>query len=357
MVADVAVIGAGLIGLASAMQIADRGLTVALVAQRQPGEASPAAAGMLTPSVERAVGPAHDFGIASRDRYPSFLRALTERTGVHVPLNQSGVLQVAIAPAGVRGLRRGMSPDAEWLDQRDLAALEPALASALGAVLSRGDGAVDNRLLHEALRRVAIDHARITIVESRAERIAPGPAHCEIMLASGDTISSAHVVLAAGAWSGLVPGAPLAVAVTPVRGQMMAFGEALLTHVAHGPRGYVVPRANGQTLAGSTMERVGFDARTTDAGLAHIQSAAVEICPALATATVLSTWAALRPVTPDLLPLLGPDPEHERLIYACGHSRNGVLLTPATADVVADLVTGREGGHDISQFRPDRFKR
>lgn len=357
MVADVTVIGAGLIGLASALEIAGRGCTVALVAQPRPGEASIAAAGMLAPSVERATGPAHHFAMASRDRYPAFLDALDERTGRRVPLNRLGVLQVAVNTAGVRGLRRGMPPHAQWLDQRQLAELEPALADALGAVLSPGDGAVDNRLLHDALHHAATSDARINRVIGAATRIEVGDTSCTVAVAKGVTVTSAHVVLAAGAWSGLVPGATLASAVVPVRGQMMSLGDAPLRHVAYGPRGYLVPRANGQTLAGSTMEHVGFTPHTTHAGLVRIRSAAAEICPALGDAPVTSTWAGLRPATPDLLPLLGADPEHERVIYACGHSRNGVLLTPATAHVVADLVTGATPAHNISQFRPDRFKR
>lgn len=359
MVADVTVIGAGLIGLASALEIAGRGCTVALVTKPRPGEASIAAAGMLAPSVERATGPAHDFAMASRDHYPAYLDALAERTGRRVPLNRLGVLQVAINAAGVRGLRRGIATTrhAEWLDRRELAELEPALNHALGAVLSHGDGAVDNRQLHDALHRAAASDPRITTVSGEAARLEMAETSCNVALARGVTVSSAHVVLAAGAWSGLLPGATLARAVVPVRGQMMSLGDAPLRHVAYGTRGYVVPRADGQTLAGSTMEHVGFTARTTRAGLARIRSAAAEICPALAAARVTSTWAGLRPVTPDLLPLLGKDPEHERVIYACGHSRNGVLLTPATAAVVADLVTGALPAHDISQFRPDRFTR
>jgi glycine oxidase len=103
------------------------------------------------------------------------------------------------------------------------------------------------------------------------------------------------------------------------------------------------------------MESVGFDATTTDEGIEKVRSASEEICPSLSLSKTTSSWAGLRPVTPDMLPILGRDPEHQSLIYACGHSRNGVLMAPLTGDIIADLVTGAPLSLDLSQFRPDRF--
>jgi glycine oxidase len=104
------------------------------------------------------------------------------------------------------------------------------------------------------------------------------------------------------------------------------------------------------------MENVGFDSRTTDEGVARVRSAAEEIAPALSVARVQRAWAGLRPVTPDLLPILGRDPKSPALIYSCGHSRNGILLAPLSADVVASFVSGEDCRYDLSQFRPDRFQ-
>ena len=109
------------------------------------------------------------------------------------------------------------------------------------------------------------------------------------------------------------------------------------------------------TIGGSTMESVGFDTATTQDGITKVKSAAEEICPALSSSGSVHAWSGLRPVTPDMLPLIGRDPEHHSLIYACGHSRNGVLLAPLTGDLIADLVTGTPLSYDLSQFRPDRF--
>ena len=103
------------------------------------------------------------------------------------------------------------------------------------------------------------------------------------------------------------------------------------------------------------MESVGFDATTTEEGVARVRSAAEEICPALSRSNATRSWAGLRPVTPDMLPILGPDPEHQSIVYACGHSRNGVLMAPLTGDLIADLVTGTPLSIDLAQFRPDRF--
>jgi len=162
-------------------------------------------------------------------------------------------------------------------------------------------------------------------------------------------------VLAAGAWTPAVEGLPRALPVQPVRGQILSLAGSPLRHVTYGAGGYAVPRGDGRTLVGATMERVEFDASVTEAGLAQVRATAAAICPALADRRMLNGWAGLRPVTPDSLPILGRDPDFAALVYACGHSRNGVLLAPLTGAVVADMVQGRAPAHDVTPFRPDRF--
>jgi glycine oxidase len=343
-----------LIGLATAVAVAERGASVALIGESRPGEASPAAAGMLAPSVERAVGPAHDFGVAARDRYPAYIEFLAERTGVRVPLNRLGILQVALSAKGIKGLKKTALPTSRWLDAKELRELEPALSHGVGAVLSPGDGAVDNSVLLLALRKLASVNARITMVDDAVIGVEPRALSATVETKSGATYSARHVVLAAGAWVGQIPGARLASAVRPARGQLVSYSTSPLRHVAYGPGGYVVPRGDS-TIGGSTMENVGFDASTTDAGVEKVRSASEEICPILSSSKAMRSWAGLRPITPDMLPMLGPDPEYRSLIYACGHSRNGVLMAPLTGDLIADLVTGTPLSFDLSQFRPDRF--
>jgi glycine oxidase len=318
------------------------------------GEASPAAAGMLAPSVERAVGSAHDFGIAARDRYPSYVEFVLERTGIRVPLNRGGILQVALSDKGIKGLKKTAPPMSRWLDAKELRELEPALAHAVGAVFNQDDGAVDNTVLLTALLKLVSTSAQIEKVEDAVTGVESNESSATVRTRSGATHSARHVILAAGAWVGRIPGARFAGAVAPSRGQLVSYASNPLRHVAYGPRGYVVPRGDA-TIGGSTMENVGFDATTTSEGVGRVRFAAEEICPSLSRNVATRSWAGLRPVTPDMLPLIGSDPEHPSLIYACGHSRNGVLMAPLTGDLIADLVTGTPLSFDLSQFRPDRF--
>jgi len=352
---DVTVVGAGIIGLATATAAARKGLSVKLIGDQRAGEASAAAAGMLAPSVERATGPAHAFAITARDRYPAYVEDLAEQTGIRIPLNRLGILQLALTSAGAKGLRKTASADAEWIGRPALAEAEPTLGHALGAMLNPGDGAVDNVTLMRALAALADSLPLVSRTQETVVRVRRKGARPRIQLASGSAIESDFVVVAGGAWSSLIEGMPLVSAVTPARGQLIAYDAIGLRHVVYGPRGYLVPRVNLQTIAGSTMENVGFDSATTEEGLMRIRSASEEIAPALSVTPVQSSWAGLRPVTPDLLPLLGPDPEYPNVIYACGHSRNGILLAPLTGDIVASLVAGEPLKHDLSQFRPDRF--
>ena len=309
---------------------------------------------MLAPSVERGEGPAHAFGIAARDRYPSFVEYLADRTGVAVPLNRLGILQVALTENGIKGLNRTALDTARWLDAKELRELEPALSHGLGAMFSPDDGAVDNTVLFAALEKVCATSDRITRVNDAVTAVDPAADSCAVRTESGTRHTARRVVVAAGAWAGKISGARFARAVEPARGQMVSYSTAPLRHVTYGPRGYVVPRGNA-TVGGSTMENVGFDSSTTTSGIKRIRAASEEICQSLATAQRTGAWAGLRPITPDMLPILGPDPGYPSLIYACGHSRNGVLMAPLTGDLIADLVTESPLSHDLSQFRPDRF--
>jgi glycine oxidase len=354
LTAEAIVVGGGLIGLAVAAALAERKVSVTLISVHRPGEASPAAAGMLAPSVERAAGPAHDFGIAARDRYPAFVDFLADRTGVRVPLNRLGILQVALSEKGIKGLKKTALSTSRWLEAKELRELEPALSHGLGAIFSPDDGAVDNTVLLTALEKLCAASDRITRVSEAVIAVEPARNACTLTTESGARHTASRVVIAAGAWAGRIAGARFARAVEPARGQLVSYSASPLRHVAYGPRGYVVPRGNA-TIGGSTMENVGFDSSTTATGVKKVRAASEEICPTLAAAQRTDAWAGLRPITPDMLPLLGPDPEHASLIYACGHSRNGVLMAPLTGDLIADLVTESPLSHDLSQFRPDRF--
>ncbi|HVF39131.1 MAG TPA: FAD-dependent oxidoreductase, partial [Gemmatimonadaceae bacterium] len=305
--------------------------------------------------VERAAGAAHDFAIAARDFYPDFLERLADESGIRVPLNRLGILQVALTEAGVKGLRKAAAPGSDWLEKRELATMEPTLAHALGAVMNPDDGAVDNVVLISALEELLPRTGRITRLEGDAVKVERHESSWRVELASGTSVAAGHVVLSPGAWGATIQGVRYLRSVQPLRGQLIAFQSIGLRHVVYGPRGYLVPRATGTTIAGSTNESTGFDSGTTESGLAKVTSAAEEIAPGLAIASVKSAWAGLRPITPDMLPLLGTEDAEPGLVYACGHARNGILLAPLTGEVVASIVTGESLSHDLSQFRPARF--
>ena len=207
---EVIVVGGGLIGLATAAALAERKVAVTLIGERRPGEASPAAAGMLAPSVERAPGRAHDFGIAARDRYLSYVDFLADRVGVRVPLNRLGILQVALSEKGIKGLKKTALPTGSWLSAKELHDLEPALSHGLGAVFNPDDGAVDNTILVAALEALCAASDRITRVAGAVISIDPKQDSCTVGTDSGDRYNGRRVIIAAGAWAGQISGARFA---------------------------------------------------------------------------------------------------------------------------------------------------
>ena len=353
-VPDVVVIGAGLIGVSCALAAAERGRSVQLVGRPRAGESSLAGAGLLAPSIERTEDASSEFGVAARDRYPSYLDWLRDRSGIDVPLNRDGIIQVAISEAGVRGLRRAMPSTAQWLDARELHALEPALSHGLGGVFHEYDGAVDNVLLFDALHRAARREPRIDLVDDIIADVTFGKS-VSMVGQSGTVYRADRVVLAAGAWSATIRGLPHAIPVEPVRGHMIAYPSSPLRRAVYGPTGYVVPRPNGRTLIGATTENVGYEVATTPEGIDRLRRTAAEILPQFAGVPPADVWSGLRPMSADLHPILGADPAEPRLIYATGHSRNGILMTPITGDCVAALVCNESPPIDINLFSIARF--
>jgi glycine oxidase len=350
----VIVVGGGLIGLTSALAIAESGRTVIVIEARHAGAASPAAAGMLAPSIDAVPGPAFRFAQAARDAYPPYIEWLAERTGVRVALNRRGILEVALSEHHARELRALVGGEATWLDNAQVARMEPALARSAGALHHALDGSVDNvRLLHAL--DVAVSRTRsIQRVDGTAGELGINARHARIVLRDGSAVEGSRVILAAGAWAPLLRGLPRPLPIVAVRGQMMSLRASPLRHVVFGKHGYAVPRGR-LTVIGGTMEHVGFRPTLTTRARTRMHAGASALCPALRTALVLAQWAGLRPITPDMLPIIGPDPDVPRLIYACGHSRNGILMAPLTAACVAALVAGTRSTHDLSPFAADRF--
>jgi glycine oxidase len=310
---------------------------------------------MLAPHIESNDTAARTLGIAARDRYPAWIAELQDATGVHVALLRNGVLELAPDEDSAALARRRAAGATQWLDRDEVRSLEPELVAPFGALLHEDDGAVDNVALVDALRRSVIRERLARVVDGEVVRISPGGLHPAITTRDA-RFEVDRIIIAAGAWVNGIEGLPAPLPVEPLRGQMLALEGAPDGHVVYAPGVYLVPRA-GQTLAGATKERVGFEVGTTPDAQEAMHAATLEIVPRLAGAARVRAWSGLRPVTPDFLPIIDRDPSLPALIYACGHSRNGILLAPLTGECVASLALGEEPKHDLSPFSIGRFVR
>ena len=355
--ADVAVIGAGVAGLCAALSLADAGLDVILFGDARAGEASPAAGGILDAGHGFASPETLDMARTARDLWPAFVASLAERTGVTIPLNRSGVLELAPSIHEAERLQALATADAAWLDDRELTSLEPQLTHVLGALHHHRDGAVNPLVLLKALKHAVGKHVHIRVLPHTVTEIAAGrpDTSVTVTLADATTHSAMRVVVAAGAWSGSIAGLPMHLPISPMHGQLMSVASRALRHVVMLGNGYAIPRGDGRTILGGTEEHVGFDAAHTPHGAVRIRELASAILPSLGTAGMLSTWAGLRPMTRDGLPIIGPDGEHPSVIYACGHGKNGILLAPLTGALLTATVTGAVPPTDPALFSPSRF--
>jgi glycine oxidase len=245
----------------------------------------------------------------------------------------------------------------EVLDDAAVRRLEPALSpEARGALFFPDEASLDPKPLARAVY-VAAARAGATFVTGQVKRIAVEGGRVVGVDHDRGRIDAERVVLAAGSWSLLVEGHGLpGGAVRPVRGQIVILDTRppLLSRVVFSGHGYVVPRADGRILVGSTMEEVGFEKAVTAGGLRHVLDIAIGISPALAQAPVVETWSNFRPASPDGSPILGAGTV-PGLFYATGHTRNGILLAPITADAIAAAILGRPPPVDLSPFSPARL--
>ncbi len=371
--ADVCVVGGGVVGLALARALARRGASVVLVERGAVGaEASWAAGGMLAPQAEAdAADPFFEFACASRDAYPAFAEELHAETGIDIELERTGTLYLAFDDGEAAELvqryawQRKAGLTVEQLTGDEARSLEPQLSQRVQSALRfPHDGQVENRRLIAALSRaVEIYGVRVWAeTEVTAVRVADERA-CVVETARGPVHAGA-VVVACGAWSSLLPieFAPVSAGpdfispqVEPVRGQMLCFTARppVVRHVVYGPRGYLVPRRDGRLLAGSTSERAGYERAVTVAGLHAITTHALEIAPAIGALPLVDAWAGLRPrATASDWPVIGAASAVPNLFFATGHYRNGILLAPRTADLLAELIVTHNMPRALAPFSP-----
>jgi glycine oxidase ThiO len=353
-VPDLIVLGGGIAGLTTALAASERGLRVTLIDQARPGAASRASAGLLAPSIAGLPEWMRPRAREARDVYPRLVATLRDRTDIEVPLDRRGILELASSEADLETRAARSGPGAERLDRAALAALEPALASHPGAVLHPDDGAVDNATLMAALDVAVARQARIARVTDDVASLDARGNLPAFRARGGARYAGRRLLVAGGAWAGTLPGLPRPLPVRPVRGQLMTLEGVPVRHVTHMTDGYLVPRA-GALVVGATSEEVGFEHGTTPRGLTALRAIATRAIPALGHAPLADHWAGFRPVTPDGLPILGADPAFPSLFYACGFSRNGILLAPWAAQQLAPVLAGEAAPPSLAEFRLDRF--
>ena len=370
----VLVLGAGIIGVSIADELARRGASVTVLDMRSAGRgASQASAGILAPYTEaHERGPLFELGTRSLALFDAFVAGARERGGRTIDYARSGTLEVALSDDDASRLRaskawlEAVGVSTEWLDSPDARAFEPAVTPAVrGALFNArngwvGVGSLVVALVESAKRSGAVFHSPVEAVE-----VAPRAKGADVR--AGDRRYSADaVVLAAGSWSGRVKisGVP-PLPIRPVRGQLLHLQWAGETgrpaapppsRVLWGTGCYIVPWPDGSLLVGATVEEAGFDERVTTEGVRSLAEAAGDLVPAAKAGEFIAARAGLRPAAPDGLPVIGPFGAAPSVVVATGHYRNGVLLAPLTATMVADVVLEGRADAAFAITSPDRWR-
>jgi glycine oxidase len=383
---DVIVIGGGLIGLSLAIALRKRGASVLVVERGETGrEASHAAGGMLVDCPLETPSALQPLATASAKMYPEFAHELEVESGMKVDLRDQGTIlflsrehldhkqltsppmrPLAISIAELEQLEpelpKTRAEDGEleafreeWAIEQSVEEIEELFRSIPGQALHLKERSVDPRALTAAAHKTA---------KNRGVDFSSGDAVTAVNLSDGRVTGvttvktifpSAKVVNCAGARSGQI--GPHRFPTRPVKGQMLCLvmpKRELIRHVIRTPKVYLIPRSDGRLLVGATLEEAGFDKHTDPVTIQRLHKSALELVPKLADARILEDWAGLRPGTPDNLPILGATTTPGYYV-ATGHFRDGILLAPITAEVMAAVIEGRKPEHDLAPFFPSRF--
>jgi len=362
---DAVFVGGGAIGLACAWRAAQRGARVAVLdAAEPPAGATRVAAGMLAPVGELAFGEPQllEMTLAASRLYPDFIAELEEATGASTGYSRQGAIHVALDRdeaaelRRVHELQRSLGLEAEWLPPRRCRALEPGLTPSFnGGVHAPGEAAVDPRALTRALAAALAEAGGELRTGSEAVAgVFDGERLAGVRTAAGQELRAAAVVLAAGAWSGRAEWLPQHARppVRPVKGQILELrsrdGAPPCERILASERVYLVPRPDGRLIVGATTEEQGFDTAVTAGGVHELLREAYRLLPDVAEMELVDAMAALRPGTPDNLPIVGPGAV-DGLLLATGHYRNGILLAPLTAEEIADLLVDSGNAPFVAQ--------
>jgi thiazole synthase len=349
---DILIIGGGIIGLAIAVELRQRGASVTVLSRDFQEAASHAAAGMLAPYAEQIPpSPMLELCRRSRKMYADWTGKLENLTGLETGYNSCGILSpVFELPDNFTPF----SPTSSWLNQTEIHTFQPGLnPDILGGWWHPEDGQVDNRKLVHTLRQAA-KTLGVNIQEGAAvQSIIQKSGRIDKILTKQREYQAQTYILATGSWSSqLIP-----LPVRPIKGQMLALRmptPQTLERVLFGPNTYLVPRKNGRLIIGATSEDVAWTPQNTPQGIHILLERAMGLYPKIADWAIEDFWWGFRPGTTDELPILGPS-AYDNLVLATGHYRNGILLAPITATLIADLITHQVADPLLKIFNCDRF--
>ena len=362
---DAVIAGGGLIGASIALELAEAGLKVGLFDAREPGrEASWASAGMISPAPENAeMIPFVPMSLASVELYPEFIRKVKGLSGMDVGYRRDGALDVILDGnveeelSTVIALQHGVGLKAQALSAEKARQMEPALTEEMEAAIFREDEAsLDTRAFTDATLKAAERKGVQIFAGNGAKALWKTGKRCRGLMLEKGQAEAKWTVIAAGCFSARIEGVAPYAPVFPAKGQMMALRcESLEIHrVLWLEHTYLVPRNDGKIIAGSTIERTGFDHDVTAGGLKKILNEATRLAPGLEKARIEETWAGLRPDSPDHLPIIGPT-DVDGLLIATGHFRSGILLAPVTARLIREWVSEKKVSVDWERVSPMRF--
>jgi glycine oxidase len=300
----------------------------------------------------------HDLCVRSLDLYDRWIDAVRAESTIDIEYRRIGTLEVALDSTAAGRLRAaaGSRPEVSrvWIDSKTVKREHPAIGDVAGALFTAVHGYVAAAQLATALAASAQRHGA-ALHRAPVLRIDREGSSLRVSTAAGQ-VHADTVVLAAGAWTNTIAGVRTP-PVRPIRGQLLhlgPYGHPLAT-IVWGPECYLVPRTDGTLLVGATVEDVGFDEHTTAAGVRDLLDAACDLLPDAWGASFLGARVGMRPATPDELPVIGPDPLVDGVVHASGHYRNGVLLAPITARLVADWIASGTRDPAFEMFGSARF--
>ncbi len=349
---DVAICGGGIIGLSLARELRKTGASVLVVERSEPGrEASYAAAGMLASCDVDLPAPLAALAVASALLYSNFVHELEDESGMRVDYRGQGTMAFFSEPP-----HTPLPPCMRNLSEDEIHTLEPCLANIGRCAFFLEEASLDPRALVAASVKAA-RHRQVDIASgSPVTEIEQVGGRAAAVITTHTRYAAGAIVNCCGAWAGTLP--PIAFPTRPIKGQMLSLipvRHGILKHVVRAlPEVYLVPRSDGRVLAGSTLEDVGFDKRVHPDTIQRLHQAAANLVPELGEAKMLESWAGLRPGIKDDLPILGLT-NIPGYFVAAGHYRDGILLAPITAQLMAQVVRGLTPDLDLSAFSPSRF--